>query len=330
MGASGGGAGSDRGAAGDGWDRSGGRGSDAESEVSRERMLDEATDMSQHRVLPTVNKELVRRTVFEGATDDELDLYLHDCAHQGVHPLDRLIHPQIRKDQKTGKRRYAAVTSIDLMRSRAEDTGTYAGNDDPVFQGTPQSPWFEATVTVWKIVASIRCPFNATARWAEYKPPEDFMWKRMPHVMLGKVAEALALRKAFPRQLGGLYAREEMEQAGPSIIDVPAPPKTQTTDSTGLVKQALYGNGGKHQPHQVMTPEQEAKVMSREPGSDDGPPDADELLKQLAAARGTKAVAALVPSVKLIAGDDKSHPVRLLYNRRYAEEQAREKNGPVA
>ncbi len=39
------------------------------------------------------------------------------------------------------------------------------------------------------------------ARWSEYKPSsDDFMWQKMPHGQLAKCAEALALRKAFPRQ----------------------------------------------------------------------------------------------------------------------------------
>ncbi len=59
------------------------------------------------------------------------------------------------------------------------------------------------------------------------------MWKRMPHTMLAKCAEALALRKGFPRQLAGLYAKEEMDQAGSPAVLAPDPPATIVDTATG-------------------------------------------------------------------------------------------------
>lgn len=161
---------------------------------------------------------LIRRTVAQGATEDELRLYLYDCKRQGVHPLDKLLH----FTKRGGK--YTPITSIDLMRSRAADTLEYAGSDDVAFEGDPRSEGFKATATVYRIVQGVRCAFTATAWWSEYCPPsgQDRMWLKMPHGQLGKCAEALALRKGFPRQLAGLYASEEMDQAGGQSIPIEA------------------------------------------------------------------------------------------------------------
>lgn len=49
------------------------------------------------RTITPEQKELVRNMVFKGANDDELSLYFFECQRRGVHPLDRLIHPQKRK-----------------------------------------------------------------------------------------------------------------------------------------------------------------------------------------------------------------------------------------
>ncbi len=176
-------------------------------------MTQELITVDQARSLaPVVTNEqldLITRTVAKDATPAELQLYLYDCARHGVHPLDKLLH----FTKRSGK--YTPITSIDLLRSRASDSGDLGGIDDADYSGAPMTADFSARVTVYRIVQGQRCPFSATARWTEYKPGDgqDHMWRKMPHLMLAKCAEALALRKAFPRQLAGLYAKEEMDQA---------------------------------------------------------------------------------------------------------------------
>jgi phage recombination protein Bet len=152
---------------------------------------------------------LVKTTIAPGATDAELQLFLYDCRRRGVHPLDRQLHFLKRRG------RYVPIVSIDFLRSRAAQTGEFGGVDDAVFAGTPKAEDFAATVTVYRFVHDQRCAFVATARWAEYKPDEDFMWQRMPHLMLSKVAESLALRRGFPQELAGLHAAEEFARETP-------------------------------------------------------------------------------------------------------------------
>lgn len=160
-------------------------------------------------VITNEQKELVRRTIAPDATDSELALFFYDCTRRGVHPLDKLIH----FTKRNGK--YTPITSIDMFRQRASESGEHFGTDDAIYLGDVGKPEFAASVTVYKKVQGEKCAFTATARWSEYFPGEKqgFMWQKMPHLMLAKCAEALALRKAFPAQLHGLYTPEEMAQA---------------------------------------------------------------------------------------------------------------------
>ena len=139
-------------------------------------------------------------------------LYGRICHETQLNPFRKQIH-FIRRGYS-----YTVQVGIDGYRSIADRTGLYAGSDDYTFEfkNPADKEPEKATATVYKIVHGVRCAFSASARMDEYKPQDvkmQFMWNKMPRLMLGKCAESLALRKAFPNELSGTYTNEEMDQA---------------------------------------------------------------------------------------------------------------------
>lgn len=155
----------------------------------------------------------------KGASDVEFANFILVSARTGLDIFKKQIYLVPRWDSRLGKNVYSPQAGIDGFRSVAERTGKYAGNDDAVFKGEKEVKKVKvpemATVTVYKMVEGTRCPFTASARWDEYYPGEKvgFMWHSKPHIMLGKCAEALALRKAFPNIIQGFYETAEMDIA---------------------------------------------------------------------------------------------------------------------
>lgn len=166
-----------------------------------------STEVAVMQEMGNEKLELIKKTVAKGATDLELELFLHASKRTGLDPLMKQIYC-IKRGANM-----AIQTGIDGYRLIADRTGKYAGSDEPQYtigaDGFPDV----ASVTVTKLVDGIACKFTASARWTEYSQESFPMWKKMPFLMLGKCAEALALRKAFPAELSGLYTHEEMMQA---------------------------------------------------------------------------------------------------------------------
>lgn len=161
---------------------------------------------------------LIKRTIAKDATDDELKLFLHQCKRTGLDPIVRQIY--FIKDNK-GK--VTVCSSIDGLRLVAERSDKYEGQTKAEFCG-PDGIWKDiwldkqppsaARIGVWK--KGFREATYATAIFNEYAGRKytgelTFMWAKMPAMMIAKVAEALALRKAFPNDLSGLYSSEEAE-----------------------------------------------------------------------------------------------------------------------
>lgn len=165
---------------------------------------------------------LIRDQVAAKASPGELALFLQVAKSRGLDPFAKQIHAVHRWDPRKKREVMSIQVGIDGYRAIAERTGDYVGNDDPVFLEDGEKHPVAATVTVWRLVAGQRCAFTATARWSEYAATKKggelvAIWRRMPYLMLGKCAEALALRKAFPSSLSGIYTDAEMDQAGEVI-----------------------------------------------------------------------------------------------------------------
>lgn len=163
---------------------------------------------------------LIKSQIAPKATDNELKLFLYQCQRTGLDALSRQMYCVHLGGKMT------IQTSIDGFRVIAERSGQYAGQSEPefiedekgiicckvrVFKFSSNGTRYEASVGV--------------AYWKEYAQ-NNIMWTKMPHNMISKCAEALALRKAYPQDLSGLYTLDEMQQADNAdnaFADVPEP-----------------------------------------------------------------------------------------------------------
>lgn len=155
--------------------------------------------------------ELIKNQIAKGCTDAEIEYFIGVCQRTGLDPFQRQIYAIRRKDNKVEK--MTIQTGIDGYRLIADRTGRYAGSDDPIHHCDAAGNLTRSTVTVWKLVGGVRCPFTASALFDEYVQQSSPMWAKMKFTMLAKCAEALALRKSFPADLSGIYTTEEMMQS---------------------------------------------------------------------------------------------------------------------
>ena len=172
--------------------------------------------------------ELVKRTVAKGTTDDELALFLYTAKKTGLDPLIKQIHAVKRWNTQEGREVMSIQTGIDGYRLIAERTGHYAPGREPSFE-EKDGKLFSATAYVKKFVGGVWHEVAATAFWDEYVQKKkdgttNVMWGKMPRLMLAKCAETLALRRAFPAEMSGVYTHEEMAQAEVAeVVEKPEP-----------------------------------------------------------------------------------------------------------
>jgi phage recombination protein Bet len=163
----------------------------------------------------------------------ELQYFIEVCKITNLSPFTREIYAISRNnwnpETQQSESKMTIQVSIDGLRKRAANSGFYDGST--TYWCGEDGRWVEvwlsnslpsaAKTIVFRKGSSQ--PFVAVARFESYK--QEFknrktqkmelsgQWAKMPDLMIGKVSESLALRKAFPEQTAGLYASEEMDQA---------------------------------------------------------------------------------------------------------------------
>lgn len=218
-----------------------------QSKNATEQVLDEslppilqdllnATDVhARSKLRPADKYRLLKSQIAPGCTDDELAVFLEVAALRNLSPWAKQIYAIRRKSRAQDDRgqwvdvwKMTIQTGIDGFRLIASRKDPGYTTDDTVFEYDdkakgPTNPLgiVKATVRIWKTGASR--PVEASAFWDEYRQAiEDRngggkkltgKWADMPRNQLGKCAEALALRKAFPEDLSGIYTDDEMDQA---------------------------------------------------------------------------------------------------------------------
>lgn len=193
--------------------------------------------------------QLITDVIARNASEAELWLFIRTCERLRLDPFARQIFAVKRWDNDLKREVMQTQVSIDGFRVVAERTGQYEGQTAPQWCGLDgkwRDVWLAneppAAARVGIFRRGFREPVWGIAAYESFvqrKKDGDAMkqWRTMPDVMLLKCAEAQALRRAFPHDLGGVYAPEEMGQADnhsaqPSrVIDITAknepPPREQ-------------------------------------------------------------------------------------------------------
>jgi phage recombination protein Bet len=165
---------------------------------------------------------LAQINIEEAPRGDQL-VFLHVAQRMGLDPFNKEIYMIGRWDSSLQRKKWTIQVGIDGFRSKSEEHPEFGGIEGPEWCG-PDGQWRDVWTADEPPVAARfivyrkdwERPAVGVAHYREYVQKKSNgeptgMWVNMPANQLGKCAEALARRKAFPRRLGGVYIDEELQ-----------------------------------------------------------------------------------------------------------------------
>lgn len=146
----------------------------------------------------------------------QVALFAQICKEKGISPFQKHIYLLAYKSKSGTK--YQVIMGIDGFRHIASMSGVHAGTDITYNNGLTIDQCQQlkeyprtAKCIVKKVVHGVIAEFSHEVSMNEFIKVEKYptKWQTMPFQMLGKCAEAFALKKAFPEHLSGLHVPEE-------------------------------------------------------------------------------------------------------------------------
>lgn len=149
----------------------------------------------------------------KGISNEEFEVFIMACTKTQLDPFMKQIYAIKRGDKM------CIQTGIDGYRLIAERTGRYAPGPEPTYEMDKDGRVVAATSYIkkqtadgtWHTIGQSAYMDEYVQKTRDGRPMG--MWGNMPRTMLSKVAESIALRKAFPAEMSGTYTEEEMQQS---------------------------------------------------------------------------------------------------------------------
>lgn len=193
--------------------------------------------IASERGIDVATWSALQNSVFPGANPESIVLAVDYCNARKLDVMKKPCH--IVPMSVGGVWRDVIMPGIYEQRTTAVRTGQLAGMDEPVFGETINFLGVEAPAwcrfTVYRFINGQRCPFTHTEYFVEAcsttkdksnggKQRVNAMWTKRPRGQLAKCAEAGALRKAFPDELGGVMTADEVQGEGDLMTAKPHNP----------------------------------------------------------------------------------------------------------